>query len=395
MEQNAFMILVGIKEGQEKALEATLNDMGNDVRGQRLDQRDHHTHLHFQDSQNTHFARFAILEDPDAGPGRKRLLFSSNYDGSLEDYLNELVEITPDEAVQTIWGRYEGFNGRRENLKAFLRDQNEKIKVDTFYVGMHGETVQDIHKYIETRLKFAENPDQSYWRTYNRSTARKYFYRLRGILAVLRNVPFFVANPGATIKALKALVKEGMPLNPVAPDYSSLTIQQCRGNKPPCLQDPAPATGVTELQKENYVGEDVIAQNQMNIISDIKPERLTELKVALKLVNALSSGLFPDGSLAGISTIHFARWVIIDDEKRLLFLSNYDGSWENYIGDFTDTAYTGLDAIWMNTQGFPGARDIESFKQHIRCRQVQSNYFYSAYRHETVQNIINDRQQGQ
>ena len=92
------------------------------------------------------------------------------------------------------------------------------------------------------------------------------------------------------------------------------------------------------------------------------------------------AGKKSNGALSGISTIHFARWVIIDNGTKLLFESNYDGSWERYIDDFIDKASVGLNAIWGNCPEYPrGCCDIEAFKKSIRDNQVPSQFFYSAY----------------
>jgi hypothetical protein len=98
------------------------------------------------------------------------------------------------------------------------------------------------------------------------------------------------------------------------------------------------------------------------------------------------------GALSGISTIHFARWAIIDKGTRLLFESNYDGSWESYIDDFVDHVSVGLNSIWGNCLRYPpgGARDIEAFKQSIRANQIPAQVFYSAYRELSVVNIMNN-----
>jgi hypothetical protein len=197
-------------------------------------------------------------------------------------------------------------------------------------------------------------------------------------------------HPVGTFKTILSLQK-GIPINPDGNNYSRAIPNDSQHNVP-CLNDPAPPTAVTQPQKATVVGEDVIAQNQMNVISDTDRDQLGQLKVFLKLLNAAAKGITGDGNLSGISTIHFARWVLIDNDKRLLFISNYDGSWQNYIGDFSDKAASGLDTVWRSSLGYPGSRDIEAFKQQIRCRQVQSHYFYSAYPYETVQNILNNRE---
>src|SRR5262249_30863844 len=100
------------------------------------------------------------------------------------------------------------------------------------------------------------------------------------------------------------------------------------------------------------------------------------------------------GDLGGITSIHYARWMILDD-RRLLFFSNFDGSWESYLGEFVDQASSGLTSVWSNTVGFPparwllgaGARDEERFKNWTRTHQIETQVWYSAYPKLSVQNI--------
>ena len=97
----------------------------------------------------------------------------------------------------------------------------------------------------------------------------------------------------------------------------------------------------------------------------------------------------------GIPSIHFAHWSLIDDGRRLLFLSNYGGSWGNYLDDFIDKASTGLSGIWSNTTDFPptrflvldGSRDGPRFKSFARSKQSATRVWYSTYPDLTVQNI--------
>lgn len=135
-----------------------------------------------------------------------------------------------------------------------------------------------------------------------------------------------------------------------------------------------------------------VVQNQITVISPIKPQILPQILVRLILGVANRNARASYGSLSGLTTIHFARWVIIDNGKNLLFESNFDGSWENYIDDFVDRASVAMNGIWANAVGYPigGCRDIESFKQIIRDHQVPTQVFYSAYPEATVKNILND-----
>jgi hypothetical protein len=120
-------------------------------------------------------------------------------------------------------------------------------------------------------------------------------------------------------------------------------------------------------------------------ITTIKPDSLQQLKAVL--------ARFGDPArvspITAISTIHFARWVIIDNDTRLLFTTNFDGSWDSYINEFIEKASQGLDAIWSNCEGYPagGAKDVEAFKQYVRNSEIQNTLVYSAYPDLTVKAI--------
>ena len=56
-----------------------------------------------------------------------------------------------------------------------------------------------------------------------------------------------------------------------------------------------------------------------------------------------------------IGTLHEARFVQLDGDKRLMFCSSFDGSWDDYIDDFAATSIgQDFDATWGHTQGYPG-----------------------------------------
>ncbi|HLZ10472.1 MAG TPA: hypothetical protein VKT80_17940, partial [Chloroflexota bacterium] len=99
--------------------------------------------------------------------------------------------------------------------------------------------------------------------------------------------------------------------------------------------------------------------------------------------------------LAGVKTIHFARWVPIDGDRRVLFASYYDGSLESYMDDFIDKEAWGLNAVFSNGVGYPrtnwlvldGAKDEQAFKDFLRSHQTPTPVWYSAYDRLTTLNI--------
>ena len=139
--------------------------------------------------------------------------------------------------------------------------------------------------------------------------------------------------------------------------------------------------------------EDVIAQNQLTLVTVVMPGQIDRVRAVMAAIDSYSKRLSPPGSLIGISTIHFVKWFVIDDGRRLLMVSDYDGSWESYIDEFAEMILSGLDAIWETSYGYPpdGARDLPAFKRFLRSHQVPAEIFFSAYPEETVLNIVNDR----
>ena len=98
-----------------------------------------------------------------------------------------------------------------------------------------------------------------------------------------------------------------------------------------------------------------VAQNHLASVIPVKPGilRAAHLPVVLYIVNLYVRVKATKGDLGGIPSIHFAHWSLIDHGRHLLFVSNYDGSWESYLGDFVDKAAVGLTAVWSNTRNFP------------------------------------------
>jgi hypothetical protein len=136
------------------------------------------------------------------------------------------------------------------------------------------------------------------------------------------------------------------------------------------------------------------AQNQMTNISWVTPGRALLLRLGLWTTNTMAKYAFPPGDLAGVKTVHCARWAVIDGGRGLLFEGNFDGTWENYMGEFADRIAWGLDAVWGNTDTYPpaGMRDIWAFKRYIRDLQYPPAMTYMAYPQLSVMNTMRDRE---
>jgi hypothetical protein len=147
---------------------------------------------------------------------------------------------------------------------------------------------------------------------------------------------------------------------------------------------PAPAH-VAELA----LREDYDVTNQFSAFGNVKPGRfrLWTLVVLLWVVNLTTQLIYTRGRLARVGTIHFARWVFFDNRRRLLFLSNYDGSLDSYMDDFINKVSYGLNLVFSNGIGYPrtrflildGAEDEQGFKNYLRRHQLPTEVWYKAY----------------
>jgi hypothetical protein len=97
--------------------------------------------------------------------------------------------------------------------------------------------------------------------------------------------------------------------------------------------------------------------------------------------------IFNRGRLARVTTIQFARWVFLDNRRRVIFASNYDGSLESYMDDFINKVAFGLNIVFSNGIGYPrtnwlileGAKDEQTFKDYLRRHQIPTEVWYNAH----------------
>jgi deferrochelatase/peroxidase EfeB len=156
------------------------------------------------------------------------------------------------------------------------------------------------------------------------------------------------------------------------------------------------------LNREMFARENRYAQNHMISVTQRKPGLLRWFtsRLVFWAIAEFASGFFKPGFLGDISTIHFARWVTPPGSPDVIFLSNYDSSWESYLEDFITRAHAGLTAVWSNSIGFPrtenliekGATDGERFKRYARRSMVPTRFWYSAYPNVTTAAIRTNTQ---
>jgi hypothetical protein len=135
--------------------------------------------------------------------------------------------------------------------------------------------------------------------------------------------------------------------------------------------------------------EDYGVTNQFTAMGSLKPGlfRRWLLVILLWLIEYTTRHIYTRGHLARVPSIHFARWVFIDDKQRLVFCSNYDGSLESYMDDFINKVAFGLNVVFSNGIGYPrtnwlffqGAKDEQKFKYFIRRHELPTEVWYNGH----------------
>ena len=87
-----------------------------------------------------------------------------------------------------------------------------------------------------------------------------------------------------------------------------------------------------------------------------------------------------------IGTVHDLRFVIFDNDSRVIFASTFDGDWDVYINDFGGRIPDEIDLLFHECEGYPGIHSPE-VKDWIVSRQVTAAAFYSAYPEATVRDV--------
>lgn len=127
----------------------------------------------------------------------------------------------------------------------------------------------------------------------------------------------------------------------------------------------------------------------MNVLTPSNPKISWVNRLLFMASRGLPKNLM---GLLGLSLIHFARWVIIKpgdwpnlgqgkeklQNDYMLFCSNFNGTWDQYIDAFSDGIPGGLDMFWYAAVKYPESIPITPFKNYITFNQVNTDYYYNA-----------------
>jgi hypothetical protein len=396
----AFSIIANVKDENIDTLRNMLSKIDTDPEGNGM--------VVFRNIKSIHFARMLICPvcvDVYGSKIPNQLVFTTNYDIPLERHIEELVTQSG-KGLWMILSQCETYPLGTYNpttLLHFLTENN--IKANTFYVGVGARSVDQIRMENDLRTTIESYIDN------NRSDL------LSGNAIDIRNkIKAFITSQASTQWSLKPTAKEPFSKSLINSFKLIGVIILCILLSPLLIPfvivwmililinevNSKEVTCVCEKQHLNelLMRETGIVQNQFSARGNLKPGslRLQTMKFLLRLTNFLAPYIFSKGKLSGIPTVHFARWLIINEGRQMLFLSNYDGNSESYLRDFIHIAAKQLTLLFSHTIGYPktrlmvfgGAKDAKNFMLWARQNQLITNVWYSANPNVSLKNIIHN-----
>ncbi len=351
-----------------------------------------------------HYARWFILRedsfrDKTAMPLQERLVFSSNFDGEIDEHVKDLVTIFPeyfDELYECCEDYPKAEIRNTESRKNYLLKW--KVPITAFYVGAPGRSLKQIQQEDALKNYIWNFINKNNW---NGTSALQIQKAIRQ--HVDENPEFEWSKKQAPVKkinwpGLAVMTLIIIILSPVLITWVLYLHFFHERRDTNCYDKRSQLND--DLVRRLEMDEDLFNQNQFTQVLVMKPGpvRLVTVQALMLFSRTLIKNLFVKGKLMGIPTIHFARWVLIDNNKHMMFFSNFDGSWNQYLCDFIDKSGWGLTSIFSNTKNFPktnfvftgGAYDEEHFLAWSRGTQILTQVWYSAYHHLSIKNIINN-----
>ncbi|SMD45037.1 hypothetical protein SAMN00777080_3678 [Aquiflexum balticum DSM 16537] len=358
----------------------------------------------FEAFNSIHFARWVIIDReipgfPTPTSAIPKLCFVVDYDGTQAELFKNLSTVSS-AMIDGIYCYCEDYpleNKRTEESRIAFFNRHT-IKNTSVYIGAPGRSLQQIRD--ESRLR-------NYLRDYldflslKRGPAKEIHEKLRTKIMSENDFEFLktpVKMPKINWFGMALIGLILLVLSPLLILWI-LMVQFFYERKDEVFTMKRSQLDNQALSTlETY--EDIYNQNQFTQLVEMKPGivRLITINGMFMLANGLIRFFFVKGKLMGIPSIHFARWVLFDDNKRVLFFSNFDGSWQQYLGDFIDKSGWGLTGIFSNTKVFPktkflltgGAYDEEHFLAWSRHSQLPTDVWYSAYPQLSIKNINNN-----
>src|SRR5881394_3735806 len=122
----------------------------------------------------------------------------------------------------------------------------------------------------------------------------------------------------------------------------------------------------TEASQTSRPGVSVGPTSEFSLFFHVTPGNGDDLREALRTLQD-HPGYRPGEYHMAIATIHEARFVLFDDDTRLLFATSFDGPWDAYMDDFFTSGPTLqlFDSVFHHVEGYEGLPDLQALKAFI------------------------------
>jgi hypothetical protein len=360
----------------------------------------------FAQLAGVHFARIFVLDEALAADGSStsaKLVWMSDIDAPLGRHLAELSQLA---ALDRLFCHCDGYPDAPDAgaRRAYL--DGHTVSAATAYVNTVGLGLEQvllerrlreaIERYLDAHPELSSSHDSVAVREQIRQFVASDESLRRALTAPEPTEASFRRREKLHLVLVPVLLVVLLPVIVVALPFYAVALRIHEKRDVPDNRPPADRHAEQLAAREDHS-----LQNPFIAAGSIKPGRfrlLTTMGV-LWIADYAVRHIFNRADLAGVKTIHFARWVFLDGRRRVVFASSYDGSVESYMDDFIDKVWWGLNAVFSNGVGYPrtrwllfgGARDERAFKRVLRRRQEPVQLFYSAYPDMTARNLQNNR----
>jgi len=120
--------------------------------------------------------------------------------------------------------------------------------------------------------------------------------------------------------------------------------------------------------------------SEFSLFFHVTPGHGDALREALRSLQT-HPGYRPGDYNMAVTTIHEARFVLFDDDTRLLFATSFDGPWDSYMEDFFTSGPTLelFDAVFTHVEGYEGLPDVAAVKAFVLSAQVTAAAYARNY----------------
>jgi hypothetical protein len=150
----------------------------------------------------------------------------------------------------------------------------------------------------------------------------------------------------------------------------------------PMPQQPSPPSNGKQQQ----------VQNPLTLVMPIKEGRADELIAAISGLTSTPANRV-SAKLDELQSVHFARFVLLEDNTRLAVITSYDGDFRTYVMDFIDAIGWVFDTLLTFVDDWPAGQRVERYRdefvEYVEGHDLRCiGSFYSAYPEVPVNDIV-------